>query len=217
MTAQWLSHGRLLLLFDFDGTLSPFVEFPHRAHLPEMTKTLVRRLGTRPGVKIAVISGRAVSDIRPRVGLRAVFYSGNHGLEIEGPGLSFRHPLGAVLKPTLRDLARALRVDVRPLAGVVVENKGMTLSLHYRRLPRAQMDRLRSLMRVCRVATKGLPLRWRVGHKVWELVPDAGWDKGQAVLHLLRHRELHESRQLDRHPSGPVTKPALHRELPAHL
>jgi trehalose-phosphatase len=187
LTAEWLSHGRLLLLFDFDGTLSPLVELPHRAELPETTKILVRRLGTRPGVKIAVISGRAVSDIRSRVGLGSVYYSGNHGFEIEGPGLSFRHPLGAVLKPLVRDVAKALRADARPLDGIVIENKGMTLSLHYRRLPRAQMDRLSSLMRAFRAETKDLPFRWRSGDKVWELVPDADWDKGQAVLRLLRH------------------------------
>jgi trehalose 6-phosphate phosphatase len=187
LTEEWLSHRRLLLLLDFDGTLSPFEEFPHRARLPGTTKALVRRLGARPGVKVAVISGRAVSDIRSRVALRSVYYAGNHGLEIEGPGLSFRHPLGAVLKPVLRDLARGLRADCRPLAGVVIENKGMTLSLHYRRLPTGQMRRVSSLMRACRLKTRGLPLRWRRGHKVWELVPDADWDKGRAALHLLHH------------------------------
>lgn len=187
MTEEWLSHRRLLLLLDFDGTLSPFEEFPRRARLPGTTKALVRRLGARPNVKVAVISGRAVSDIRSRVSLRSVYYAGNHGLEIEGPDLSFRHPAGAVLKPILRALARSLRADCRPLTGVIIENKGMTLSLHYRRLPPGQTDCLRALVRACRLKTRGLPVRWRRGHKVWELVPDAGWDKGRAALLLLRH------------------------------
>jgi len=184
---EWLSQTRLLLLLDFDGTLSPLEESPRRARLPEATKALVRKLGARPDVEVAVISGRSVSDIRSRVGLRSVYYAGNHGLEIDGPGLSFRHPRAAALKPALLDLAKSLRRDCRPLAGVLVENKGMTLSLHYRRLPREKLVELRALLRAYRLKTKDLPYRWRTGHKVWELVPEAGWDKGRAALLLLRH------------------------------
>ncbi len=187
LAPEWQSRKRLLLLLDFDGTLSPFEDHPGRARLPAKTKALVRLLGARPRVKVAVISGRAVSDIRSRVGLRSVYYAGNHGLEIEGPGLSFRHPEGAALKPALRDLARDLRAMSGCLRGVVVENKGMSLSLHFRRLPAADRDRLRTVLRAARLITNGLPLRWRRGHEVWEVVPDARWDKGRAALRLLSH------------------------------
>ena len=184
---EWASQGRLLLLLDFDGTLSPLEELPRRARLPETTRMLVRRLGDRSGVRVAVISGRAVSDIRVRVGLRKVYYSGNHGLEIEGPGLSFRHPEAEALEGAMRKLARALRADFRRLRGVVIENKGMTLSLHYRNLAPSRLDELKSLMGAWHRRTEGRPIRWRGGHKVWELVPEAGWDKGRAALRILRH------------------------------
>ena len=187
LEGEWASQGRLLLLLDFDGTLSPFEELPRQARLPETTRMLVRRLGDRRGVRVAVISGRAVSDIRVRVGLREIYYSGNHGLEIEGPGLSYRHPEAEALEGAMRKLARALRADFRRLKGVVIENKGMSLSLHYRHLPAARLDELKSLMRAWRRKTEGRPVRWRDGHKVWELVPEAGWDKGRAALHLIRH------------------------------
>ncbi len=125
---------RLFLLLDFDGTLAPFEDRPQRARLPESTKDLIRRLGARPGVNVAVISGRSIRDIRRRVNLRSLYYAGNHGLEIEGPGLSFRHPAGEALKPALMKLAGALRRDSQSLPGVLIENKGPTLSLHFRRL-----------------------------------------------------------------------------------
>lgn len=187
LVREWTSRDRLLLVLDFDGTLSPLEEFPHQARLPETTRALVRRLVDRRGVGVAVISGRAVADIRALVGLRKIYYSGNHGLEIEGPGLSFRHPEAESLEGAMRKLARALRADFRRLKGVVIENKGMTLSLHYRHLAAERSDELKPLMLAWRRRTAGRPVRWRGGHKVWELVPDAGWDKGRAALHILHH------------------------------
>jgi trehalose-phosphatase len=177
---------RLFLLLDFDGTLAPLEDRPQRARLPESTKALIRRLGARPGVNVAVISGRSVRDIRRRVSLRSLYYAGNHGLEIEGPGLSFRHPAGEALRPALTKLAGALRRDVRSLRGVLIENKGPTLSVHYRRLRPGHEKEFAALVQTYRKATRSLPLRWRSGHKVWELVPETPWDKGEAALLLLR-------------------------------
>ena len=187
LAVELSSKRSIVLLLDFDGTLAPLEASPHQARLPEETKNLIRRLRARPGVSVAIISGRSVNDIRSRVGLRSVCYAGNHGLEIEGPGISFRHPRAAALKPEMRRLAWMLRADCRSLDGVIVENKGMTLSLHYRRLPPGQLKKLRALVRGFRRKTRHLPFKWRTGHKVWELIPEAGWDKGRAALHLLRH------------------------------
>jgi trehalose-phosphatase len=187
LAGELVSEKRLLLLLDFDGTLAPFEESPRRARLPGATKALIARLKARPGVNVAVVSGRSVKDIRRRVNLRGVYYAGNHGLEIEGPRFSFRHPRAAALRPAMQELARALRKDCQALAGVFVENKGMTLSLHYRKLAPGRLKELGKLVRLYRKGTAGLPLRWRTGHKVWELVPETNWDKGQAALCLLRH------------------------------
>lgn len=177
---------RLLLFLDFDGTLAPIERSPRQAKLPEETRELVRRLERHRGVDVVVISGRTVKDIRSKVGLPGVYLAGNHGLEIEGPGVSFCHPKALALRPVLRGLAGELRRDCRDLAGVMVENKGLSVSVHYRRLPRERLKELTRLIRLCRKRTAGLPVRWRTGHKVWEILPDAGWDKGRAALLLLR-------------------------------
>ena len=177
---------RLLLLLDFDGTLAPLEDAPHLARLSARTKTRIKRLKERCGVDVAIVSGRSIANIRRRVGLRSVYYAGNHGLEIEGPGLSFTHPVAAALKPALTDLAAAVRRDIRVLPGVFVENKGMTLSIHYRRLAARRVKELEGVVRTLRVRTRGLPFKWRTGHKVWELVPAVEWDKGCAALYLIR-------------------------------
>jgi trehalose-phosphatase len=186
LAGELVSKKRLLLLLDFDGTLAPFEESPRRARLPGETKALITRLKACPRVHVAIVSGRSVIDIRSRVDIRGVYYVGNHGMEIEGPGFSFRHPRAEALKPAMQELAKSLRKDCRALAGVLVENKGMTLSLHYRRLRPRRLKELRKLVRLYRKKTIGLPFTWRIGHKVWELVPKTGWDKGQAALCLLR-------------------------------
>ncbi len=186
LPGELASKKRLLLFLDFDGTLAPIERTPRQARLPEATREVIRRLEAHRGVDVVVISGRTVRDIRAKVGLPGIYLAGNHGLEIEGPGVSFCHPKAVALRPVLRGLARELRRDCRDLAGVIVENKGMSVSVHYRRLPKERVKELGRLVRLWQKRTAGLPVRWRTGHKVWEILPDAGWDKGRAALLLLR-------------------------------
>jgi trehalose 6-phosphate phosphatase len=186
LAGELAAKKRLLLFLDFDGTLAPIERTPREASLPEGTRDLMRRLAGHPGVDVVVISGRRVKDIRSKVRLPGVYLAGNHGLEIEGPGVSFCHPKALTLRPVLRGLARDLRRECRELAGVIVENKGLSVSIHYRRLPPGRVKELARLVRLRRERTAGLPVRWRTGHKVWEVLPDAGWDKGRAALLLLR-------------------------------
>ncbi len=187
LARELTSRKDILLLLDFDGTLAPLEASPGLVKLPAATKSLIKTLGSRHGVKVAIISGRCASNIRSRVGLRLVYYAGNHGLEIEGPGISFTHPLAASLKPALQKLSGGLKKDLRSLTGVLLENKGMTVSIHYRLLGPEDLRKFRRLMRLFRARTRGLPFRWRAGHKVWEIIPKARWDKGRAALCLLRY------------------------------
>src|SRR5690348_5207324 len=61
------------LFLDFDGTLSPIVEDPLQAALEPKAKALLRRLHCMAGLRIAIISGRSLSDIRSRVGLDLIY------------------------------------------------------------------------------------------------------------------------------------------------
>src|SRR5438045_1891195 len=76
------------LFLDFDGTLSPIVNDPQQAALAPKAEQLLRRLHGMTGIRIAIVSGRNLNDIRSRVGLDLI-YAGNHGLEIDGPGIDF--------------------------------------------------------------------------------------------------------------------------------
>jgi len=77
---------------DYDGTLTPIVERPELANLCEDTRWLLQALAQERRYTVSVISGRALSDLKNKVKIDGIIYSGNHGLEIEGPGFSVVNP-----------------------------------------------------------------------------------------------------------------------------
>jgi trehalose 6-phosphate phosphatase len=156
---------RSALVFDVDGTLSPIVERPELAYVPEETKTELRRLAARYRL-VACVSGRAGDDARRLVGVEDVRYVGNHGLELD---------------PRAEELAGAI-ARFRESIGRPVEDKVLSLSYHYREAPneaaaRAELEEIAE-----RARAAGFDARW--GRKVLEIRPPVAADKGTAVRTL---------------------------------
>src|SRR5437667_6410247 len=86
------SAGNLLIFLDFDGTLAPVVNDPTLASIPPETLRTLTSLAGLEKVSLAIISGRALADLKARVGLPNLIYAGNHGLEISGPGMYYLQP-----------------------------------------------------------------------------------------------------------------------------
>jgi trehalose 6-phosphate phosphatase len=173
----------LLLLTDYDGTLTPLVTGPAGARLlPEVRRSL-RALARSPRVRVAVLSGRALHDLRRRVGVPGAIYAGCHGLEIRGPGLAFTHPQAAARRGALRAVTRALRRRVAAIPGVRVESKGLAVAVHYRAAPGGA---------ACRAARgvanamdgRGDAFALMHGKKVLEILPRVGWHKGACARWL---------------------------------
>src|SRR5204862_268023 len=92
MLAPWLALRSTVALFlDYDGTLTPIVPSPEDAHLSEAARQSLEQAARTPNLDIVIVSGRALADVQQRVGVPGLTYVGNHGFEIEGPGISFRH------------------------------------------------------------------------------------------------------------------------------
>lgn len=175
--------GGLFLGLDFDGTLAPIVPRPEDAVMLPAAAEVLARLVSRPDTDVAVVSGRGLADVRGRVALEGIWYAGNHGLEIEGPGLRRLHPEAAAVEPALRACARALVSALAEAAGVQVEDKGLTLSVHYRRAEdEATGERVRAA--VARACEDGA-FHVTEGKKVVEIRPAVDWDKGRATAFLL--------------------------------
>lgn len=72
----------MVLLLDFDGTLSPLAPHPSLAEFDLDSEAALQNLVTNKNVYVAIISGRSAEDAREKVKLEQITYAGNHGLEI---------------------------------------------------------------------------------------------------------------------------------------
>ncbi len=173
----------LLLLSDYDGTLTPIVNHPRAAVLDAGVRSTLARLAGAPRVAVGLLSGRALDDLRGRVQVSGIVYAGSHGLDVEGAGLAFRHPGATALGPRLAELAEALRGRLESLPGVWVEPKGLTVAIHYREASDRVVPTLRRVVRAA-VSAAGLPIEILPGKRVLELRPAVGWTKGDCALWL---------------------------------
>jgi trehalose 6-phosphate phosphatase len=173
---------RPLLAFDFDGTLSPIVARPTDARVPIPTLQRLKRLAHR--LPTAVISGRAVDDLRHRLGFEPTFIVGNHGAE--DPAVAHQSELRAALDG-LRARVLSLSDDLHG-AGVQVEDKGASMALHYRRATdrTAAMD---AIHRLLGPADPGLHVFG--GKMVINVVSSAADDKAAALHRIARRAGAH--------------------------
>jgi trehalose 6-phosphate phosphatase len=118
---------------DFDGTLSPIVDDPAAARAADGAAEALVALAARLGL-VAVMSGRPTDFLRT-VLPPGVTLSGLYGLEIVREGVRTDHPDAATWRATVADAAR--RSAEHGPAGMDVEPKGLSLTLHYRRHPEA--------------------------------------------------------------------------------
>lgn len=192
--AGWERTGRIVVLLDFDGTLAPIVERPEQARPLPAAIEAIQRLQEHGGAEIALISGRGLSDARTLAGIQGIAYAGNHGLEIEGPGIHELHAAAAAARPHLEQVAAEIEDALEAVEGAFVEDKGLTLSVHFRQTPR---ERIPEVRRAVEHAVADVEeLRLTEGKMVLEIRPRVEWDKGRAVEFLLQH--------LDAPPGTPV-------------
>lgn len=165
-----LAQERILCAFDFDGTLSPIVEHPCLAGMRVKTRNLLARLAVlHPCI---IVSGRARADILDKLsGIKVARVIGNHGAETETETAG-RSPFRRVAR-----WKTSLELELAALPGVWVEDKGLSLALHYRQSPQKAEARRRIL-----AATRNLrQVHVFGGKQVVNLVPDKAPNKGRAL------------------------------------
>jgi len=166
---------RPLLAFDYDGTLAPIVLLPDVASTPVgIARRLARLASLRP---VAIITGRAIEDVRARLGFTPQAIIGNHGAEWEDEGGA---GASALLDPVRQRLAR--HGEELASLGVRVEDKQLSLALHYRGA--RDLARAVARIRVLLAADAGA-IEIFDGKRVVNVVPRGAPDKGQALLRLV--------------------------------
>jgi trehalose 6-phosphate phosphatase len=179
-----LTAHHIALLLDFDGTISEIVPRPEDAEIAPQIWPTLKALAARPDFNVAVVSGRGLTDLRARTGLENVIYVGNHGLEIEAGATRFREPHAESLRRELRSLSLQLKLALAETDGLEIEDKGLTLSVHYRRVPEQLHHWVRTVTNGA--AARSRSFESREGKMVLDIKPQINWNKGYAVKWILR-------------------------------
>jgi trehalose 6-phosphate phosphatase len=161
---------------DVDGTLLELAERPDTVQVEPSTLELVRALNIAANGAVALVSGRSIRDLDRLFAPLALPAAGQHGLERrDAEGHSHRHAFPA---EPLRDAAARLTAFASAHPGLVLEDKGASLALHYRLAPTLEARVREEIER--EAATLGRHFHVQRGIKVLELKP-TGRDKGTAV------------------------------------
>ena len=171
----------VLYTFDLDGTLAPIVSDPAAISLPDaIRKAFAELIALAP---VAVITGRSRSDALLHLGIEPRYLIGNHG--VEGlPGWSMRERDFIRMAWGWQQQLITLLGPESP-AGIEIENKGATLSLHYRKATNAQA----ALAAILLATDQLIPVPRRIhGKFVENLLPAHAPDKGSA-LNMMMHSE----------------------------
>ncbi|MCD6599814.1 MAG: trehalose-phosphatase [Dehalococcoidia bacterium] len=177
----------ILLLSDYDGTLTPIVEKPELANLSSQVKEYLRRLAGNSCMTLGIVSGRTLRDLRERIGVDNITYVGNHGLEIEGPDFSFVNPVAREAEPFLHSLSEELSQALVMIKGARVDNKGLTLSLHYRLVDEVQLGEVdRIFHRIVAPSLISDKIRITPSKKAYDIRPAVDWGKGRAIEFIVQ-------------------------------
>lgn len=175
---RFVSHPREAGVFtDFDGTLSPIVDDPDQAELVAGAAEVLDVLAQHVG-RVGVVSGRPVEFLAPLLP-RRVMVSGLYGLQTLVDGVRDDHPLGGAWREVTDDIAK-LAAERGP-QGMRVEDKDLSITLHYRGHPEIEDEVLAWAQK--QAARSGLVVR--PAKMSFELHPPIEADKGTALLRLV--------------------------------
>ena len=170
------------LITDIDGTISDIAASPQEARVSLVCREQLALLTQRLAL-VAAISGRPVLDAKRMVGIEEMVYVGNHGLEQWREG-AVRFAAGLEAYPAkvaaaIKELTAALNLD-----GLLLEDKTVGLSIHYRGCPDAQAAK-KLIMDAVAASPTARDFKVREGKMVVELRPPLELDKGAAVEALV--------------------------------
>lgn len=186
-----LNGKKLFLFLDYDGTLALLADHPDKAILSDEVRNILRKVVGDSRFKVAVISGRELKDIKSKVGIREIIYSGNHGLEIEGPGFAYESNIAASYKKLLGKIKKDLHRSFVNFKGVFIEDKNLSLTVHYRLADKKFIPEIKKIIHITLAGYLSEKIiKARTGKMILEIVPPVKWNKGLAVKWILDRPEF---------------------------
>lgn len=132
LVAAYHAGEKLLLLFDYDGTLTPIVEHPWQAQLAPQTRELLADLAAQPHVHVGIFSGRRLDELEQLIVLPPLAYCGLSGIEMRIDGNLLVHPTARESVQLIDEITRRLSAIEHVYPGAWVEHKRYGFTVHYR-------------------------------------------------------------------------------------
>jgi trehalose 6-phosphate phosphatase len=171
------------VLLDIDGTLLDLMPTPREVWVPPGLAKTLRRLHERTGGALAMVSGRSLNDIDLIFAPDQFPAVGGHGSEMRIRGDS--EAVGTQAPPMDKELKRRLAAIARLSPGILLEDKGYSLALHYRLAPHAEKA-IYEAVSLIRADLPNAPIEVLPGKCVCE-IKHAGFTKATGVRELMTH------------------------------
>jgi len=195
---NWALGSEYLWLFlDYDGTLADFAPTPEVIRTDPRIISLLDQLVSIPTIRVTVLSGRRLRDLRLLLPIRGLFLAGTYGLELQDEmGETINRVEDGQLQLALEMIKPQWEHIIHGREGFFLEDKGWTLALHARS---ANDDEAEQVLSEAQQTTRQrfFARHFRIlgGHKFLELAPSLA-SKGDAVSYLLNRYPLPEARLL---------------------
>jgi trehalose 6-phosphate phosphatase len=211
--SQSLKASHLYYLgFDFDGTLSPIVADPEEAQIQPGVGRLLRDLSFFENVIIAIFSGRSLEDIRGRVAIEGIAYSGEHGLAIQLPGgqVFEKNPFDG--STGIHQQIERIKALTSMMAGVMLEPKESSITVHYRQAAKGVGEELKPILEKL---VEGSAFHLQPGRMCWEINPKTHWNKGDAYNWVKDHSIPEDSHCFEMYVGDDRTDEDVFEVIPA--
>jgi len=177
---------RIWLFLDYDGTLADFAPTPEHVDPDLEIIALLTRLVRYPRIRIAIISGRRLSQVRALLPVPGIFLTGTYGIELQTPeGKRINRVEYDAVRPALEGLKPRWSHLIADREGFFLEDKGWAMALHARFADDNEAERVLIAARSMATETVSLgPFRLLGGHKFLEIGPQLA-HKGRTVDYLL--------------------------------
>lgn len=176
----------LFIFLDFDGTLAPIRRKPCDVRLSGQMKRILVGLSRSSRCRLAVISGRRLTDIESKISLPGAIYAADHGFVIKCSGRTFQPAAALKTRAVVKKFRKAAEALLKDCRGVELEKKEITLSVHYRRASLKTVRKVRRLLYKLKESPDfKREILVRQAKMSCEIRPAVDWDKGKAVLWLI--------------------------------
>lgn len=172
------------LLLDIDGTLLDLAPTPREVWVPPGLATTLNRLHEKTAGALALVSGRSLNDIDLIFAPEQFPAVGGHGAEMRISGDS--EAVATRAPPMDKELKRRLAAIAKLSPGILLEDKGYSLALHYRLAPHAEQA-IYDAVSLIRAEFPDAPIEIMPGKCVCEIKP-SGFNKASGVIELMSHQ-----------------------------